>query len=80
MSRPPQWDRASDDEDRLEESTPVRVALKRMSSEGRAYVLAWLCTHYKDNGGRFDGASRERRRRVTIDGVDYWLVRVAKPG
>ena len=50
-------------------SNDVKDALKRATCDDRAHVLAWLCTHYSDNGVRFDREIGERRRQITLDGA-----------
>ena len=56
--------------------TRVKTAIKELSPEARAFVIAWLVKYYGDNGSMFSPSITQERRRVTIDGQHYWLVRV----
>lgn len=71
MARPPQYERKLDEPD-VDEIT-VENVLKRLSPQQRARVLAWLCMYYDDDGQRYGVI---KRRRVGLDGIEYWLVRV----
>lgn len=73
MARPPQYEPREEPRD---DARAVRAAIKRLSPEARAQALAWLCLYYKDDGSMFSAQIAERRRRIAIDGVEYWLVRV----
>jgi hypothetical protein len=53
----------------------VKTAIKELSPEGRAFVIAWLVKYYGDNGMMFSPSITQERRRVTIDGQNYWLVK-----
>jgi hypothetical protein len=75
MARPPQYAR---DEDPWGDAQAVRAAIKRLSPEDRARVLAWLCIYYQDDGAMFSQQITRRRQRIALDGVEYWLVRVPK--
>jgi hypothetical protein len=45
----------------------------------RAYLLAWLCKYFGDNGEIFSPLiSAAGRRRIVLDGIEYWLVRVPR--
>ena len=77
MARPPQYDR--DPYDEAPASTAaVKAMAKRLDDAGRAFVLAWLCMYYEDNGAMCSPQISRRRQRIAIDGVEYWLVRVPK--
>lgn len=56
----------------------LRAAIKRLSPEDRARLLAWLALHYDDAGMLFSAQLTRRRQRFSIGGVEYWLVRVPK--
>jgi hypothetical protein len=73
MARPPQFAR---EEQPWGDAQTVRAAIKRLSPEDRARTLAWLCLYYQDNGMMFSRQISRRRKRVTIDEVAYWLVRI----
>jgi hypothetical protein len=76
MARPPQFQRREDDGDTIGVAQ-VKDALKRLSPENRAYVLAWLTKYYNDGGDMFPtSTTRNQRRRVAIDGEQFWLVKV----
>jgi hypothetical protein len=75
MARPPQY--ASPDEP-WGDAQAVRAAIKRLSPQDRARVLAWLCLYYRDDGDMFSQQISRRRQRIVLEGVEYWLVRVPK--
>jgi hypothetical protein len=75
MARPPQYERK---EEKWGDAQAVRAAVKRLSPEDRARLLAWLCLYFRDDGMMFSPQISRRRQRITIDGVEYWLVRVPK--
>lgn len=75
MARPPQCERK---EGPWGDAQAVRAAIKRLSPEDRALILAWHCMYYRDGGAMFSPQISRRRQRITIDGVEYWLVRVPK--
>jgi hypothetical protein len=75
MARPPQFQH---DPDVTRDVVAVKAAAKRLSPEDRAGLLAWLCLYYKDDGSMFSAQISRRRQRITIDGADFWLVRVPK--
>lgn len=78
MARPPQYDRDPYDEEPVLTAAAVRAAVKHLAPADRARLLAWLCLYYEDSGGMFSPQISRRRRRVMIDDVEYWLVRVPK--
>ena len=49
---------------------------KELSPEGRAFIMAWLVKFYADNGMMYSPTITQQRKRVTIDDVAYWLVKV----
>jgi hypothetical protein len=56
----------------------VKTALKELSPEGRAFVIAWLLKFYGDSGSMFSPSITQERRRITIDGEEFWLARAPK--
>jgi len=75
MARPPQFERQ---EEPWGDAKAVRAAIKRLSPDARAQTLAWLCLYYKDDGSMFSAQISQRRKRIAVDGVEYWLVRMPK--
>jgi hypothetical protein len=75
MARPPQYQR---DPDLTRDADAVRAAIKRLSPEDRARLLAWLALYYDDTGMMFSPQISRRRQRITLDGIEYWLIRVPK--
>lgn len=73
MARLPQFPMSEPDSMAV---TRVKTAIKELSPEARAFVIAWLVKYYGDNGSMFSPSITQERRRVTIDGQHYWLVRV----
>lgn len=73
MARPPQFPLSEPDTLAV---ARVKDAIKQLSPEGRAFVIAWLLKFYGDNGMMFSPSITQERRRVTIDGQHYWLVRM----
>jgi hypothetical protein len=75
MARPPQYERSVDG---TRDVTAVKVAVKHLAPDDRAHLMAWLLLYYDDAGAIFSPQTSRRRRRVTIDEIEYWLVRVPK--
>jgi hypothetical protein len=75
MARPPQYERSVDG---TRDVTAVKVAVKHLAPDDRAHLMAWLLLYYDDAGAMFSPQTSRRRRRVTIDETEYWLVRVPK--
>lgn len=73
MAQPPQYER---DPDVTRALTAVKVAVKHLNPEHRAMLLAWLLLYYKDDGLMFSQQISQRRKRIALDGVDYWLAKV----
>jgi hypothetical protein len=73
MARPPQYER---DPDLTRDATAVKAAIKRLTPEDRAQLLAWLLLYYQDSGMMFSPQISQRRRRVTLDGIEYWLAEI----
>jgi hypothetical protein len=70
MARPPQFERSH--------ATVVKESLKRLDPTDRARLLAWLLLYFNDDGMLFSPQTIRRRQRITLDDVEYWLVRVPK--
>ena len=77
MARPPQFER-SDDPTR--DVTAVKVAIKHLTPSDRAQLIAWILLYYQDDGSMFSPQISQRRKRIALDGVDFWLARVPKRG
>jgi len=75
MARPPQYER---DVEPWGDAQAARAALKPLSPEDRARLLAWLCLYYDDRGAMSSPQISRGRQRIALDGVEYWLVRVPK--
>jgi hypothetical protein len=73
MARPPQF--AYPENDSMAVAN-VKALLKELSPEARAFVMAWLVKFYADTGMMYSPTITQRRKRVTIDDVAYWLVKV----
>jgi hypothetical protein len=74
MIRPPQFPLSEPDSLAV---AAVKAAIKQLSPQGRAFVLAWLTKFYRDDGQMFSpSVSTSERRRVVIDSETFWLVRV----
>jgi hypothetical protein len=74
MARPPQFPLSEPDSLAV---ARVKEAVKQLSPEGRAFVLAWLTKFYRDDGQMFSpSVSTSERRRVVIDSETFWLVKV----
>jgi hypothetical protein len=73
MARPPQY--PLDDGDSMAVAK-LKVTLKEASPETRAHILKWLAKFYNDSGGMFSPSITQERRRVTIDGETFWLLKV----
>jgi hypothetical protein len=58
------------------EAKKVTEALKRLGDDERVHVLAWLTLFYEDDGRM--RSPRARRRTITLDGVEYHLVRIVR--
>jgi hypothetical protein len=70
MARPPQFERS--------DPTVVKESLKRLDPTDRARLLAWLLLYFNDDGMMYSPQTSRRRQRITLDGVEYWLVRLPK--
>jgi len=74
-------ERPKDDEKLARPDVDIaKAALKGLDNPERAYLLAWLCKYFGDDGAMFSPQiARARRRRIVLDGVEYWLVQVPRP-
>ncbi|MGA9275211.1 MAG: hypothetical protein WBV67_17155 [Candidatus Cybelea sp.] len=75
MARPPQYER---DPDLTRDVTAVKAAVKRLTPEDRAQLLAWMLLYFQDDGMMFSPQISRRRQRITFDGTEFWLARVPK--
>ncbi|MBV8344738.1 MAG: hypothetical protein JO190_07065 [Candidatus Eremiobacteraeota bacterium] len=75
MARPPEYARLDEP---TRDATAVRAAIKSLTPEDRARLIAWMLLYYRDDGAMFSPQISRRRKRVTIDGVEYWLTRIPK--
>jgi hypothetical protein len=75
MARPPQYPMSEPDSLAV---AKAKTALKELSPEGRAFVIAWLLKYYSDNGMMYSPSITQERRRITIDGEEFWLARAPK--
>ena len=73
MVRPPQYQYPEHDSLAVAKAKQV---LKELSPENRSYILAWLVKFYNDAGGMFSPQVTQERRQVTIDGENFWLVKI----
>jgi hypothetical protein len=76
MARPPQYDRDPYGDEPTRDATAVKVAIKHLSPSDRARLLAWLLLYYQDDGALFSPQISRRRKRIMLDSVEYWLVRI----
>jgi hypothetical protein len=75
MARPPQYER---DPDLTRDVAAVKAAVKRLTPEDRAQLIAWLLLYYQDDGSMFSPQITRRRQRIALDGAEYWLAQVPK--
>jgi hypothetical protein len=71
MARPPQYPLSEPDSLAV---ARVKEAIKGLSPEGRAFVLAWIVKFYNDRGSMFSPSIVQRRQQVTINNEEFWLV------
>ena len=76
MARPPQFERFPEP---TRDRSAVKAALKGLTPGDRAYLLTWLLLYFDDRGELYSRQVRMRRKRIVLDGVDYWLVSVQTP-
>jgi hypothetical protein len=79
MARPPQYERDAYADVAPATAGAVKVAMKRLDPSGRVMLFAWLCLYCEDDGALLSPKIGRRRRRIVLDGIEYWLVRVPKP-
>jgi hypothetical protein len=70
MARPPQFERS--------DPVIVKESVKRLAPEDRARLLVWLLLYFNDDGMMYSPQISRRRQRITLNSVEYWLVRVPK--
>jgi hypothetical protein len=75
MARPPQFERS---EDLTRDVTAVKVAIKHLSPNDRAMVLAWMLLYYRDDGAMYSPQLGRRRDRIALNGTEFWLAHVPK--
>jgi hypothetical protein len=75
MARPPQFERP---EDLTRDVTAVKVAIKHLSPNDRAMLLAWMLLYYRDDGALFSTQIGRHRDRITLNGTEFWLARMPK--
>jgi hypothetical protein len=56
----------------------AKAALKCLGDRERAFVLAWLCKYFGDEGAMLSPQISKQRRMIVIDGIEFWLVPVPK--
>jgi hypothetical protein len=72
MARPPQYERPDDS---TRDATAVKAAIKHLSPEDRARLIAWMLLYYQDDGAMFSPQISRRRDRITLNGTAFWLAR-----
>ena len=65
----------------LPERTPLFEEIRaRLKTESRrediVVLIAWLLANFLDDG-QIRSPSGARRKKIVLDGVEYWLVKVA---
>jgi hypothetical protein len=75
MARPPQYERP---EDLTRDATAVKAAIKHLTPDDRAQLIAWLLLYYNDQGAMFSRQISRGRDRITLNGTEFWLARVPK--
>ena len=75
MARPPEY---AYGDDGLVSLSAVKSMAKRLTSEDRATLLAWLALYYNHGGVLYSPKITRRRQRIMLDGIEYWLLRVPK--
>jgi len=71
----PQFERP---DDLTRDVTAVKVAIKHLTPEDRARLIAWMLLYYQDDGAMFSPQISRRRDRITLNGTEFWLARVPK--
>jgi hypothetical protein len=75
MARPPQFERS---EDLTRDVTAVKAAIKYLSPNDRAQLIAWMLLYYRDDGAMYSPQLSRRRDRIALNGTEFWLARVPK--
>lgn len=75
MARPPQYERPGD---LTRDAAAVRAAIKHLTPQDRAQLIAWLLLYYDDRGMMYSPQIGKRRDRITLDATEFWLARVPK--
>jgi hypothetical protein len=75
MARPPQFERPDDP---TRDVTAVKTAIKHLAPADRARLMKWLLLYYDDGGLLFASQITERRNRIALNGIDYWLARAPR--
>ncbi len=75
MARPQQFERR---DDLTRDVTAVKVAIKHLTPDDRAQLIAWILLYYRDDGAMFSPQISRRRDRITLNGTEFWLARVPK--
>jgi hypothetical protein len=72
MARPPQFERPNDP---TRDVTAVKVAIKHLTPNDRAQLIAWMLLYYRDDGAMFSPQITRRRDRITLNGTDLAYAR-----
>ena len=77
MARPPQYQYPENDSFAVAKvKDAIKDAIKELSPEARAYVMAWLVKFYNDTGGMFSPQVSQERRKISLDSETFWLVKI----
>jgi hypothetical protein len=60
MARPSQFERP---DDLTREATAVKIAIKHLSPQDRALLIAWMLLYYQNDGAMFSPQINRRRQR-----------------
>jgi len=69
---------AMSEPDAAQEMRTIKDALLGLHPDVRARVIGWLMAYFRDDGQMWSPSLPSRRRRITLDGVEYWLVAIPK--
>jgi hypothetical protein len=75
MARPQRYERPGDP---TRDVTAVKVAIKHLNPDDRAFLIAWMLLYYQDDGAMFSPKVSRRRDRITLNGIEFWLARVPR--
>jgi len=56
----------------------AKAQLKRLGDSERLLIMVWLCVYFDDEGALRSPQIARKRRRIVLDGIGYWLVRISK--